>query len=98
MSHAENLAFKLILEELSKAEKKWTGWPENTIDGVAIIAEELGESVKAALQFEYGHVPAKAGREKLMEEVAQTGAMALRMLIFLIDQRAYPEMVPGKKE
>lgn len=84
-------ANQLIYEELIKAEKKFPGWPRDVIHGVAIIAEELGESTQAALKLHFGDVGLDEGKEHLIIEVAQTGAMALRMLFSLLDERAYPE-------
>ncbi len=74
-----NDAIKLILEELDKAEVKFPKWPQDIIHGVAIMAEETGESVQAALDFVYSD----GDVEKIKKEVAQSGAMAIRNLMHL---------------
>lgn len=69
-----------ILEELERAERKFPTWPDDVVHGVAIVAEEAGEAVKAALQYYYGSV---FHADDLREELIQTAAMALSMLEYL---------------
>lgn len=68
--------------EVTRAEKKHPTWPTDPIHAAAILAEEASEVVKAALQvvYEGGSLAA------LIEELVQTGAMAVR---FLENTRAY---------
>jgi hypothetical protein len=75
-------AVKLVGKELDKAHAKHPEWPTDVIHQVAIMAEESGEAVKAALQLSYegGSV------EDLRKELAQTGAMALRCLANLPEE------------
>jgi NTP pyrophosphatase (non-canonical NTP hydrolase) len=68
-----------IIQELRRAEKKFPTWPLDPIHAVSILAEESGEAVKAALHFYYD----KESIEEFRKEVIQTGAMALRLLIFI---------------
>lgn len=72
-------ATDLIFSELRKAEEKHPGWPDDVIHAVAIMVEEAGEAMQAALDVHY------RGRdiEDLRIELAQTGAMAIRALIHL---------------
>jgi NTP pyrophosphatase (non-canonical NTP hydrolase) len=70
-------AIDLMFAELRKAEAKFPGWPEDPVHGAAIVAEEAGELVKAALDFYYGRSKWIRQMEK---EAAQTAAMALRFL------------------
>ena len=72
-------AIDLIFSELRKAEKKHPVWPDDKVHAVAIMIEEAGESMQAALDCHY----ANAGTENLIIELAQTGAMAIRNLIHL---------------
>lgn len=70
-------AMAAIIDELIYAEKKWPGWPVDPIHAAGVMAEEAGECVRAANRFYYES-------KSLMEvckEAAQTGAMAIRMLM-----------------
>lgn len=65
-----------ILEELERAETKHPAWPSDPIHAAAVVQEECGEMVKAAVQYVY-----EGGEEKaLLVEAIQTGAMAIRFL------------------
>lgn len=72
-------ALTMIISELSAAEKKHPGWPDDPVHAVAIMVEEAGESMQAAIDLYY-----KGGtNDHLCVELAQTGAMALRALMHL---------------
>lgn len=60
-------------------EKKHPGWPEDVIHQAAILGEEAGEILKAAIDVHYNN----GSIDDLRKEIAQTGAMAIRMLINL---------------
>ncbi len=77
MTHDEVL--DLISYELKRAEKKHPGWPDDPVHGVAIIVEEAGEAMKAALDMYYRNGIVC----DLRTELAQTGAMAIRALLHL---------------
>jgi len=62
--------------ELRYARSKFPGWPTDVIHATAIVAEEAGEAVKAALRFTYED----GSWHKLREELVQTAAMAIRAL------------------
>ena len=68
----------LIAAECDKACLKHPQWPSDPIHAAAIIAEESGELIRAALQnsYENGH------EVEMTKEAIQTGAMALRFLIY----------------
>ena len=74
-----DLAIDAVIDELRKAEAKHPGWPEDKIHAVAIMIEEAGESMQAAIDCVYS----EGDIEKLRVELAQTGAMAIRALMHL---------------
>ena len=82
-----------LFAELRKAEAKFPGWPDDVVHGAAIMAEETGEAVKAALDLYYG----RGSREQLWKETAQTGAMAIRLLLYLSHKSALAEPQEGKR-
>lgn len=72
-------AIDSIFDELEKAEKKHPCWPEDIIHAIAIMVEEAGESMQAALDCVYDD----GSIEHLKLELAQTGAMCIRALMHL---------------
>jgi len=66
----------LILKELRKAEEKHPIWPLDLIHSVAIVNEESGEAIKAALNHTYENKPLS----DVVNELIQTGAMVIRCL------------------
>jgi NTP pyrophosphatase (non-canonical NTP hydrolase) len=70
----------LVFNEIKAAQEKHPGWPTDIVHSVAIMMEEAGEAMQAALDVFY-----KDGdREQLKKELAQTGAMAMRCLLHLV--------------
>ena len=69
----------LIMAELRAAQEKHPGWPFDVIHQAAIMAEEAGESIQASIDVYYKNEPI----DKFRKEVAQTGAMAIRILMNL---------------
>lgn len=69
-------AIDAILQEKERATLLHPNWPDDPIHQVAIMAEEAGEAVRAALRMVYegGSV------EDLRAELIQTGAMCVRCL------------------
>ena len=83
-------AIELIFRELAAAEEEHPGWPDDAIYAVAILIEEAGEAMQAAIDLTWLDKGALRGVRneligKLRRELAQTGAMALRALIHLED-------------
>lgn len=72
----EKQAFSFVLSELRKAEQKHPTWPEDIVHAVAIMGEEAGESIQAALNYYYhgGDI------ELLKKELGHTGAVVIRCL------------------
>jgi hypothetical protein len=74
------LVLNKIEHEIFAAEQKHPGWPTDIVHAVAIMMEEAGEAMQAALDVFY-----KDGdKELLKKELAQTGAMAMRCLLHLV--------------
>ena len=71
---------KQILEgietELRYAKEKFPLWPDDPIHAAAIVAEEAGEVVKAALQFTYED----GNLIHLYNESKQTATMCIRLM------------------
>ena len=71
-------AIEEIQEALDAAEKKFSRFPNDPVHAAAIMAEEAGETLQAALDYYYG----RAGlQDRIAKEAAQAGAMALRILM-----------------
>ena len=69
----------LIIEEYERACGIHPAWPTDLIHQVAIVAEESGEAVQAALNHVYYDKPLDLVRNELIH----TGAMAVRALVNL---------------
>jgi hypothetical protein len=63
-----------VMRELTRAEGKFPSWPEDVVHAAAVVAEEAGELVKAALDAYYGRGPVV----QAVIEAEQTAAMAIR--------------------
>lgn len=70
------VALNLIVDELARAEHKYPHWPVDVIHQVAVMNEEAGEAIRAALQYEYEG----ASIDNVRLELIQTAAMCLRCL------------------
>lgn len=74
---ADLQALKKITEELLRARKLHPSWPEDSIHQAAIVQEEAGELIRAALQHEFDD----ATKHPMETEAIQTAAMALRFIL-----------------
>lgn len=77
MTRSEAVA--LIEREVCRAELLHPAWPSDRIHAAAIVAEEAGELVQAAIDNHYATV--RKGR--IAEEAVHTAATAIRLLINL---------------
>jgi NTP pyrophosphatase (non-canonical NTP hydrolase) len=79
MTYEETI--KMVLAELSEAERKFPGFPLDPLHALAVLGEEFGELTKAVLQQTYE--PQKNPYDAVKKEAVQTAAMALRFLMYL---------------
>lgn len=84
-SYAVNSSIEYILDELDKASEAHPEWQTDPIHAAAVVAEEAGELIQAALDHIYQHCNHKDGDtiSRMKKEAIQTGAMALRFLIHI---------------
>jgi hypothetical protein len=73
--------WKLVMDEVARATRKFPTWPTDPLHAVAVLGEEFGELTKAVLQTTYE--PHKVKEGELRTEAIQTAAMALRFLASL---------------
>lgn len=82
-------ALAILTEALIRAEEKHPGWPDDLLHGIAIITEEIGEASQEAIEWTYREPDEKFARilhlARLANELAQTGAVVLRMLVQVLD-------------
>lgn len=78
MLESEKIVFYRIAHELIKATEKHPNWPVgDVVHASAIVAEESGELIRAALQAKY-----EGGKySETTKEAIQTGAMAVRFIL-----------------
>lgn len=69
-------ALAMILNECDRAEKLHPDWPRDPVHQIAILCEESGEALQAALNCQEG----KDSKKHLVTETVQTAAMAIRFL------------------
>lgn len=68
-----------VLLELGKAMQKHPEWPSDVVHAAAIVAEESGELVRAAIQCHYGEKD--CDKRDLAKEASHTAATAIRFLV-----------------
>lgn len=68
-----------IEEEIATAETLFPDYPRDPVHAAAIVAEEAGELVRAALRFCYEN----GSKADLLLEATQTGAAAVRFLRYV---------------
>jgi hypothetical protein len=65
-----------ILLELDKAEEQHPTWPSDIVHAAAIVNEESGELIRAALNHHYFG----ESKEEIRKEAIQTAATCIRLL------------------
>lgn len=70
-------AVELIRQEVERAKTKHPDWPTDPVYQAAIVAEESGELVRAALQ----HKREGADDYPIFREAIQTAATCVRLLM-----------------
>lgn len=68
---------KEVEEELARAKNLFPAWARDPVHGAAVVAEEAGEALQAALDFYYE----RGGAHVLKTELIHTVAMAVRFLM-----------------
>ena len=65
-----------VMSEIDRAEKIHPIWPRNHIHQCAVVSEESGELLQAALN----HDEHKGSKRQMITEAVHTAAMAIRFL------------------
>ena len=76
-TRAEKAVVRAILKELDRARKKFPRWPTSAVHAAAIVCEESGELIRAALQ----HSDESGELNACDKEAIQTAAMCIRFLV-----------------
>ena len=71
-----------VFDEIRRAEELHGAFPEDMIHAAAILAEESGELIQAAIDHTYS----KPCLEQMKTEAVQTTAMGFRFLFNLADR------------
>lgn len=77
LTFGEAMAFKAIAEELRKAKLKHPKWIKGLPVQTLVVIEEAGEIAKAVV--DYNMIGGSDRFHHISEEIAQTGAMCVRM-------------------
>lgn len=88
----KNDVIDLVFAELRHAETKHPGFPKDVIHAAAIVAEESGELIQAAID----HVYKGDHTDQMIKEAAQTAAVAMRFLLNLVDRPCIACLASGR--
>jgi sirohydrochlorin ferrochelatase len=73
-----------ILKEVKRAKKKHPRWPDHVVARAAIVSEEAGELVRAALLYKYERESSPEDQKQqiddMKKEAIQTAATCIRFL------------------
>lgn len=67
---------EMIIDELERAERKFPTWPTDPLHAHGVLAEEVGELVRAIVQHTYA--PTYETKAAVELEARQAAAMAIR--------------------
>jgi hypothetical protein len=92
------MIIRAVLSEIERSGKLHGNMPDDLIHAAAIISEESGELIQAALKhnYEFQGVPQKQLIENMLTEAIQTGAMAIKFIEKLFDLGLVTD--PNEKE
>ncbi len=82
--------FELVKKELESAKTKWPYYYADIIHASALINEEAGETIQAALDCTYDN----GSLEDVKKEAIQTAAMCFRLLENFEDLCVSPDWMP----
>lgn len=85
LTKCEDVAVEMMRRELERAKNKFPEYPKDVIHGAGILAEESGETVRAALDYHY----LDGSNSEIIKEAAQTGAMAIRLISNILNKNRY---------
>ena len=67
---------ELVMAEIERAKTKWPGWPLDPVHAAAVVAEESGELVQAAMRYYYED----GAVDPMVTEALHTAATAIRFI------------------
>ena len=79
MTEEQKDFFAAVLEELSRAEEKHKGWPEDAVHAASILNEEAGKLTQACNDYKFCNSTAHAPYDRMNKKAVSTAAMALRL-------------------
>lgn len=83
--------WKYLCAEYEEANRKHPNYPKDALRRTAIMCEEAGEALQAALDLtrgaDHGHHDLARADDRLFNETIQTGAMAIALLVAMINDR-----------
>ena len=88
MPDTAELVIESVFVALREAEDKHPGWPTDPIHAAAILGEEAGELLQAAIDFTYTKQP--YGVALMEKEAAQCAAMGIRFLLGMMRYKRQP--------
>ena len=78
MSEEQKDFFGAVLEEMSRAEEKHRGWPDDAVHAASILNEEAGKLTQACNDYKFGNSGAGDPYSRMDKKAVSTAAMALR--------------------